>query len=387
MPYITTYPRLPVTLTHGEGVWVYDDAGKAYFDAFCGIAVTSLGHKHPAVTQAIIDQAQQLLLVSNVYGTTTRDRLSEQLTQAAGMEQVFFCNSGAEANEAALKLARLYGHQKKINNPQVIVTEQAFHGRTLATLSACGSHKFHAGFEPLVPGFVRVPYNDLEAITRVAEHSDDIVAILVEPILGESGVIIPSPGYLRGLRRLCDQHGWLLMLDEVQTGLGRTGALFAFEQEQIIPDVLTLAKALGNGYPIGACLMRGPACNLFKPGNHGSTFGGNPMATRIALTVLDAIKKEGLCANATLRGQQLLTALKTAFGHHPQISDIRGQGLMLAIEFKTLTQDLRLLGLKHGILLNVTNDKIIRLLPPLIMTETDVLELVQRLAAVIAELT
>ncbi|MCK5640418.1 MAG: aspartate aminotransferase family protein, partial [Gammaproteobacteria bacterium] len=272
---MSTYSRLPVSFTRGEGIWLWDQAGKKYMDAISGIAVCSLGHAHPAVTEAICQQAAQLVHTSNLYGIPKQEELGQTLCQLSGMDKVFFANSGAEANEAAIKLARLYGHRKGLEQPSIIVVEQSFHGRTLATLSATGNRKVQAGFEPLVKGFIRVPYDDLDAIQAVAKSSPDVVAVLVEPIQGEGGVRIPADGYLTGLRALCDEHDWLLMLDEIQTGIGRTGKMFAFQHEAIQPDVITLAKALGNGVPIGACLAKGKAAELFQPGNHGSTFGGN----------------------------------------------------------------------------------------------------------------
>jgi len=284
---MNTYARLPVAFTHGEGIYLVDTAGRRYVDAISGIAVSGLGHAHPAVTDALCDQASTLVHTSNLYGIERQRELGETLTGLAGMDRVFFCNSGAEANEAAIKLARLHGHQQGISAPQVIVMEGSFHGRTMATLTATGNRKIQAGFEPLVPGFLRAPYDDLDALRTIADNSPNVVAILVEPITGEGGIRIPAENYLGEIRALCDQRGWLMMLDEIQTGMGRTGRWFAHQHHGVMPDVMTLAKGLGNGVPIGACLARGPAADVFRPGNHGSTFGGNPLAASAALAVIE----------------------------------------------------------------------------------------------------
>ena len=373
------FSPLPVAFLRGEGAWLTDTAGKKYLDALAGIAVCVLGHAHPAVTTAIRDQAGKLLHVSNWFEIPEQARLAERLCRLAGMDNAFFCNSGAEANEAAIKLARLYGHKKGVLNPGILVTEGSFHGRTLATLSATGNRKIQAGFEPLVTGFYRVPYNDLEAVRAVAEHNKDVVAVLVEPILGEGGVHIPDPGYLAGLRELCDAHGWLFMLDEIQTGLGRTGKCFAWQHENARPDVMTLAKGLGNGVPIGACLARDAAAQVLTPGSHGSTFGGNPLACRAALAVLDVLESEKLDARAALLGARLLAGLRQALAGVGGVKDIRGKGLMLAVELDRPCQELLTLALDRGLLINVTADSVVRLLPPLILSDAEAVEIVVRL--------
>jgi acetylornithine/N-succinyldiaminopimelate aminotransferase len=365
------FAPLPVAFTRGEGAWLWDKEGRKYLDALCGVAVCGLGHAHPEISKAICDQAGKLLHTSNWYEIPLQAELSERLCRKAGMENVFFCNSGAEANEAAIKLARLYGHQKKILNPAIIVTEGSFHGRTLATLSATGNRKIQAGFEPLVTGFSRVPYNDLDAIRTVAEHNKDVVAIMVEPITGEGGISIPDTGYLRGLRDICDERGWLLILDEIQTGMCRTGKWFAFEHEGIKPDVLTLAKGLGNGVPIGACLARGVAAGVFKPGNHGSTFSGNPLVCRVGLTVIDILEKGKYDKRAAELGKRMRSGLQKALQDVSGVKEIRGQGLMLAVELDRPCKEILTLALERGLLLNVTADTVVRLLPPLVLSDAE----------------
>ena len=365
---MATYARLPVQFERGEGVWLWDTEGRQYLDALSGIAVCALGHAHPGVAQAIADQARRLVHTSNLYGITLQQQLAERLCKLSGMERAFFCNSGAEANEAAIKIARLYGHGRHIATPAIIVMENSFHGRTLATLTATGSRKVQAGFEPLVQGFIRVPYNDLQAIKTVADNSNDVVAVLVEPIQGEGGINVPDPDYLLGMRRICDDHGWLLMLDEIQTGMGRTGEWFACQHSGMLPDVITVAKALGNGVPIGACLARGTAAGLMHPGNHGTTFGGNPLATRAALAVLDAIEQERLVAHAAELGQQLLEGFRQQLAGLPGVKEIRGLGLMIGIELDRPCAELVGRALENGLLINVTAERVIRLLPPLVTT-------------------
>ncbi len=368
MTYLmNTYARQPVVFSHGDGVWLWDENGKRYLDGLAGIAVNGLGHKHPALVSALCEQANQLIHTSNIYQIRRQEQLAERLCQLSAMDNVFFCNSGCEANEAAIKLARLYGHHKGIALPNIIVMENSFHGRTMATLSATGNRKVQAGFEPLMTGFVRVPYNDITAIHHVAEHNADIVAILVEPIEGEGGIQIPNANYLHQLRKTCDAHGWLLMLDEVQTGIGRTGKLFAFQHTDILPDVLTLAKGLGSGVPIGACLARGEAANTFKPGNHGSTFGGNPLACTAGLATLTALETADLPANATRTGDFLRETFSHEFANEPSVLSIRGIGLMIGIELDRPCALLVARALEQGLLINVTAERVIRLLPPLIM--------------------
>ncbi|MEE8388828.1 MAG: aspartate aminotransferase family protein [Acidiferrobacterales bacterium] len=364
-----TYGRLPVAFERGEGAWLWDTDGNKYLDALAGIAVCALGHAHPAVTKAICDQAGTLMHTSNWYRIPTQEALAERLCTLSNMERVFFSNSGAEANEAAIKLARLYGHNKGIDIPTIIVTDQSFHGRTMATLTATGSRKIQAGFEPLVQGFARVPYNDLDAIRQVAGNNSDVVAIMVEPILGEGGVIIPDDGYLKGLREICDENGWLLILDEIQTGLCRTGKWFAGQHENVIPDVMTLAKALGNGMPIGACLARGDAAETLVAGKHGSTYGGNPLACATALAVVTTMENEKLDQVANHTGQILLEQLQDALSELEGVREVRGKGMMLAIELDRDCGELMAAALEKRLLINVTAGNVVRLLPPLILSE------------------
>jgi acetylornithine aminotransferase len=364
-----TYGRLPVVFDRGEGSWLWDTEGRQYLDALGGIAVCALGHAHPAVREALCDQAGRLIHTSNLYEIALQVRLAARLTAVAGMDRAFFANSGAEANEAAIKIARLYGHRKGIDEPAIVVMEGSFHGRTLATLSATGNRKVQAGFEPLVHGFVRVPYDDLDAVRTVARNVNNVAAVLVEPITGEGGIRVPAPGYLGGLRAICDARGWLLMLDEIQTGMGRTGRWFAYQHGSSRPDVLTTAKALGNGMPIGACLARGPAAELFQPGNHGTTFGGNPLACRAALAVIDTIERDDLVERAAVLGQRMLAGFRAALTGLPGVTDIRGAGLMLGIELDRPCGDLVTHALGAGLLINVTAGNVIRLLPPYIITD------------------
>ena len=380
---MATYRRLPVTFTHGEGAWLWDEAGKRYLDALSGIAVCGLGHAHPAVRDALCEQAGSLIHTSNLYQIAAQTELGTRLTALAGMDRVFFGNSGAEANEAAIKLARLHGHHRGIERPAILVMENSFHGRTLATLSATGNRKVQAGFEPLVQGFVRVPYNDLGAVETAAANRQDIVAVLVEPIQGEGGINIPAPDYLPRLRAICDRQGWLLMLDEIQTGMGRTGRLFAHQHTGIQPDVMTLAKGLANGVPIGACLARGVAATVLGPGSHGSTFGGNPLACRAASVVLETLESEGLVDRATDLGNQLKTGFRQALARQPGVRDIRGLGLMIGIELDRPCAELVGQALEAGLLINVTAERVIRLLPPLILERDQVALLVDRLALLI----
>lgn len=382
---MNTYARLPVTFEKGAGCWLWDSDGNKYLDAVSGIAVCNLGHAHPAVTEALCQQAGKLVHTSNLYGIANQTALGDRLAAAAGMDRVFFCNSGAEANEAAIKLARLHGHKKGIDNPTVVVMENSFHGRTLATLSATGNRKVQAGFEPLVKGFLRVPFDDLEAVENVAKHHPEVVAVLVEPVQGEGGVHVPQEKYLSALRVLCDKHGWLLMLDEIQTGMGRSGRMFAHQHEELKPDVMSVAKGLGNGMPIGACLARGEAAELFQPGNHGTTFGGNPLACAAGLAVLDTLEQENLAERAEELGLRMVTALELALGDQEYISDIRGQGLLLGIELDRPCGELVARALERGLLINVTAGNTIRLLPPLVMSDEDADYLVQGVIDLITE--
>ncbi|MDP1717928.1 MAG: aspartate aminotransferase family protein, partial [Burkholderiales bacterium] len=365
---MNTYKRLPVTFERGEGSWLWDTQGKRYLDALAGIAVCGVGHSHPKLTEVMRDQVGRLVHTSNLYGIALQERLADRMAGISGMDNIFFCNSGCEANEAAIKLARYYGHQKQIESPAIIVLEKAFHGRTIATLSATGSRKVQAGFEPLVAGFVRVPFDDLEAVRRVAENNRSVVAVLVERIQGEGGINVCDPGYLKGLREICDAHQWLLMLDEVQSGTGRTGKWFAYQHSGVRPDVVTLAKGLGNGLPIGACLAAGAAADLFKPGSHGSTFGGNPLVCAAALATLDIIEQEGLMNNAVEIGNFIRAGFAERFAGNSGVKDIRGVGLLVGIELAHPCGELVQLALDAGLLINVTADNVVRLLPPLNFT-------------------
>jgi acetylornithine aminotransferase len=363
---MNTYARLPVAFERGEGSWLWDTSGKRYLDAVAGVAVCGLGHSHPKYVAALRDQLGKLVHTSNLYQIALQEKLADRLAAISGMENVFFCNSGCEANEAAIKLARLYGHKKNIEAPAIVVLDKAFHGRTIATLSATGSRKVQAGFEPLLAGFVRVPFDDLEAVKRVAEGNRNVVAILAELLQGEGGVNVCHEGYLRGLREICDTHGWLLMLDEVQSGMGRTGKWFAFQHSGVMPDVMPLAKGLASGVPIGACLAAGPAAHLFKPGNHGSTFGGNPLACAAALATLDIIEEEKLMDNAVKVGNFIRDELRSGIGGLKGVREIRGQGLLIGVELDYPCGELVQKALDRGFLINVTVDNVIRLLPPLV---------------------
>ena len=365
---MSTYKRLPIQFERGEGIWLWDTENRQYMDALSGIAVCGLGHAHPAVTQAISDQAGKLVHTSNLYGIPLQEQLADHLCGLAKMDRVFFSNSGAEANEAAIKIARLFGHSKGVDCPAIIVMENSFHGRTLATLTATGSRKVQAGFEPLVRGFIRVPYNDLDAIRAVAANKSDAVAVLVEPVQGEGGINIPDAGYLEGIRALCDEHGWLMMLDEIQAGMGRTGKWFAYQHSGIVPDIITVAKALGNGVPIGACLAAGKAAEMMQPGSHGTTFGGNPLACRAAQAVLDTMEQDDLVMRAGELGEQLLQGLGAALKDVKGVNEVRGLGLMIGIELEQPCSELPGKALERGLLINVTAERVVRLLPPLIMT-------------------
>lgn len=373
---MSTYGRLPVAFERGEGAWLWDTQGKKYLDALAGVAVCGLGHAHPAITAALCEQAAKLVHTSNWYGIPLQERLAEELCTLSGMDKVFFGNSGAEANEAAIKLARLYGNQRKILNPTLIVTEGSFHGRTLATLTATGNRKIQAGFEPLVQGFNRVPYNDIDAIRQVGERNNDVVAVLVEPVQGEGGIVIPDRGYLTALREICDERGWLLILDEIQTGMGRTGRWFAFQHESFKPDIMTLAKALGNGVPIGACLARGAAAEVLQAGNHGSTFGGNPLACRAALAVIEVLRTDNLVARAAQLGDRILAGLRQGLDGLSGVKSVRGSGLMIGVELDRPAKDVLMHALERGLLINVTAERVVRLLPPLIYSDAQADQLV-----------
>ena len=382
---MNTYARLPVAFSHGDGSWVTDTDGKVYLDALSGIAVSTLGHNHPQLVAAIAAQAGRLLHSSNLYRIPQQEQLADKLAALSGMDEAFFCNSGCEANEAAIKLARLFGHQQGVDIPATIVMEKAFHGRTMATLSATGNRKAQAGFEPLVSGFLRVPYNDLNAIRAIARYNKNIVAVMLEIVQGEGGINTAEVDFQRGLRALCDDRGWLLICDEVQCGMGRTGSWFAFQHAGIRPDVVTLAKGLGGGVPIGACLTAGQAKGLFRPGNHGSTFGGNQLATTAALTTITVIEQDGLIDRAVVVGRLIREGLAQGLAGCRGIVDIRGQGLMIGIELDRPCAELVTRGLDVGLLINVTADKVVRLLPPLTFSTDEANELVSRLTKLILD--
>ena len=384
---MNTYGRQPVTFVKGEGVWLFDAEGNQYLDALSGVAVNGLGHTHPKMVKAISEQVAKLIHVSNIYHIAEQEALADNLAEISGMDKVFFCNSGCEANEAAIKLARLYGHNKGIENPEIIVMERSFHGRTMATLSATGNRKAQAGFEPLVSGFVRVPYDDLDAIKAIASRKNNVVAILVEPVQGEGGVHIPADmaAYLQGLRALCDINGWLLMLDEVQSGIGRTGTWFAFQHTGITPDVMSLAKGLGSGVPIGACIAKGEAAETFTYGKHGSTFGGNPLAATAGLTTLSVIEAERLRENALAMGDVICNGLRAALSGVSGVTVIRNAGLMIGVELDRPCGDLVKIALENKLLINVTAEKVVRLLPPLVINEAEAKELVSRLSILIKQ--
>ncbi len=384
---MNTYARQPITFVKGEGVWLFDADGNRYLDALAGVAVNGLGHAHPKLVKAISEQAAKLIHVSNVYHISEQERLADKLCEIAGMDRVFFCNSGCEANEASIKLARLYGHNKGIKSPEIIVMEKSFHGRTLATLSATGNRKTQAGFEPLVSGFVRVPFDDVEAVRQVAAHNKNVVAILVEPVQGEGGINIPhdASGYLEQLRKICDDNGWLLMLDEVQTGIGRTGTWFAFQHTSIVPDVMSLAKGLGSGVPIGACVAKGVAAETFTYGKHGSTFGGNPLATAAGFATLQIIEEENLRAHAEKMGDVICNGLRTALKEVVGVNVIRNAGLMIGVELDRSCGDLVKRALAEKLLINVTADNVVRLLPPLVINQGEAEQLVAILSKLIKQ--
>ncbi len=383
---MSNYGRMDVTFSHGRGAWLWDNGGRQYLDALCGIAVCGLGHAHPDVTAAIAAQATRLLHTSNLYRVERQEQLANRLTTLSKMDRVFFCNSGAEANETAIKIARKFGHDKGIARPAIVVTDGSFHGRTLATLSATGNPKIHAGFEPLVDGFIRVPYDDVDAVGNAAAHAD-VVAVLVEPVEGEGGIIVPQPRYLAALRKLCSDRGILLMLDEVQTGMGRTGRWFAHQHEDIVPDVMTLAKGLGNGVPIGACIARGAAAEVLQPGTHGSTFGGNPLVCAAALAVIETIERDGLVQRAADLGASMIKGFAQALAGNSAVTSIRGHGLMLGIELDRGCYELVKIALAQGLLINVTADKTVRLLPPLILSDDEASQVVERVARLINDFT
>ncbi|HEY7241142.1 MAG TPA: aspartate aminotransferase family protein [Burkholderiales bacterium] len=373
---MNTYARQPVAFVRGEGVWLWDEAGKKYLDALAGIAVNTLGYNHPKLTRALSERlASGVLHTSNLWRIPTQEAAADRVAEITGLDEVFFCNSGLEANEAAIKVARKYGHERGIAEPAIVVMEKAFHGRSLATLSATGSRKVQAGFEPLVSGFVRVPLNDLDAVRQVAEHNKSVVAVFVEPIQGEGGINVSRLEYLRGLKEICDRNEWLFMSDEVQCGLGRTGKWFVYQHAGFLPDVVPLAKGLGSGVPVGACVVGGRAKGVFRPGNHGSTFGGNPLAMTAVVATIDAIKEEGLLANAARVGE----VIRAGFPKRDGIAEVRGMGLMIGVEMARPCGELVRQALEAGLVLNVTADNVVRMLPPLVMNEAEAREVLARL--------
>ncbi len=380
---MNTYNRLPVSFERGERVWLWDESGKRYLDALAGIAVSGLGHGHPRLVKAIAEQAGRVMHTSNIYEIRRQEELAAKLCALSGMSEAFFCSSGSEANETAIKLARLYGHRNEVQNPAIIVMERAWHGRTLATLSATGNRKAQAGFEPLMSGFIRVPYNDTKAIQQAGDNNRNIVAVLFEVLQGEGGINVADLDYVRALRQICDERGWLLMIDEVQSGIGRTGKWFSFQHAGIQPDVITLAKGLGSGVPIGACLGAGRAAGVFKPGNHGSTFGGGPLACTAGLTTLQITEEENLLANAARQGETIRSGLRQALEGVAGVVEVRGMGLMIGVELDRPCGELVKQALAAGLLINVTSEKVIRLLPPLIINDQEAAQVVALLAPLV----
>ena len=378
-----TYKPVPVAFTHGSGAWLYTTNGKKLIDALAGIAVSGLGHAHPKLVKAIAEQAAKIIHTSNLVNIPEQASLADKLCALADMDNAFFTNSGAESNECAIKIARLYGHQRGIANPQIIVMEHAWHGRTLATLAATGSRKAQAGFEPLVTGFIRVPYNDIEAIRAIAQHNSDVVAVLTEVVQGEGGIVAARADYLKQLRELTTQKQWLLMIDEVQSGIGRTGKWFAHQWAGIVPDVMPLAKGLGSGVPVGACLAKGVAARVFRPGNHGTTFGGGPLVSVAALRTLEIMEEEGLLANAAKMGELMQNAFRVSLAGVAGVKEIRGMGLMMGIELDRPCADVVKLGLDAGVFTNVTQDSVVRILPPLIINDMEAKEIVMRISLAI----
>jgi acetylornithine/N-succinyldiaminopimelate aminotransferase len=374
---MNTYARQPVAFVRGEGVWLWDESGKKYLDALAGIAVNTLGYAHPRLTKALSERlASGVLHTSNLWRIPMQEAAADRLAEITGLDEVFFCNSGLEANEAAIKVARKYGHERGIAEPAIIVMEKAFHGRSLATLSATGSRKVQAGFEPLVSGFVRVPLNDLDAVRQVAEHNRNVAAVMVEPIQGEGGINVSRLEYLRGLKEICERNQWLFISDEVQCGLGRTGKWFVYQHAGFMPDVVPLAKGLGSGVPVGACVVGGRAKGVFKPGNHGSTFGGNPLAMTAVVTTIDTIKEDNLLANASRAGDAIRGGIPRLNG----ITEIRGMGLMIGVELGQPCGELVRQALEAGLVMNVTAENVVRMLPPLVMTEAEGRMVLERLA-------
>ena len=382
---MSTYQRLDVGFVSGQGPWLVDERGERYLDALSGIAVCGLGHAHPRIAQVVAEQAARLVHTSNLYRIPLQEKLAQRLTGIAGLERAFFCNSGAEANEAAIKICRKLAHQKRLENPVIVVMDGGFHGRTLSTLSATGNPKAREGFAPLLAGFHCIPYDNVQALLDLEGGPEQIVAVMLEPVQGENGVAMPRPGYLQALRRICDRNGWLLVLDEVQTGLCRTGAWFAYQHENIRPDIATLAKSLGNGLPIGACLAAGPAADLLTPGSHGSTFGGNPLAAAAALAVIELMDEQKLAARAAELGTIMLARFKAELGGVREVIEVRGKGLMIGIELASPCAELVARSLERRLLINVAAEKVVRLLPPLIISDAEMNEIVEGVCALIKD--
>jgi acetylornithine aminotransferase len=382
---MNTYARQPVAFVKGQGVWLWDEAGKKYLDALAGIAVNTLGHNHPRLVRALSEQIGRVIHTSNLFRVPAQEAAGDRVAEVSGLDEVFFCNSGLEANECALKVARKYAHDRGIAEPAILVMEKAFHGRSLATLSATGSRKVQAGFEPLVQGFVRVPLNDLEAVKQVAAHNRNVVAVFIEPIQGEGGINVSRLEYLRGLKEICDRHEWLFMSDEIQCGLGRSGKWFVYQHAGFLPDVLPIAKGLGSGVPVGACAVGGRAKGVFKPGNHGSTFGGNPLAMTAVVTTIDTMKDEGLLANALQVGDAIRGGLAAALQGVRGVVEVRGMGMMIGVELDRPCGELVARALEAGLVLNVTADSVIRLLPALVMGQSEGREVVERLVPLVRE--
>lgn len=382
---MSTYQRLDVGFVSGQGPWLVDERGERYLDALSGIAVCGLGHAHPRIAQVVAEQAARLVHTSNLYRIPLQEKLARRLTGIAGLERAFFCNSGAEANEAAIKICRKLAHQKRLENPVIVVMDGGFHGRTLSTLSATGNPKAREGFAPLLAGFHCIPYDDVQALLDLEGGPEQIVAVMLEPVQGENGVAVPRPGYLQALRTICDRNGWLLVLDEVQTGLCRTGAWFAYQRENIRPDIATLAKSLGNGLPIGACLAAGPAADLLTPGSHGSTFGGNPLAAAAALSVIELMDEQKLAARAAELGTIMLARFKAELGGVREVIEVRGKGLMIGIELARPCAELVARSLERRLLINVAAEKVVRLLPPLIISDAEMNEIVEGVCALIKD--
>ena len=382
---MNTYARQPVAFVRGEGVWLYDAAGNKYLDALAGLAVNTLGHNHPKLVKALSEQIARVIHISNLFEIPAQEAAADRVAEITGLDEVFFCNSGCEANEAAIKVARMYGHKRGIERPEVIVFEKAFHGRTLATLSATGSRKVQAGFEPLVPGFVRAPLDDLDAIRGIAAHNGNVVAVLIEPIQGEGGINVARMDYLRGLAEICDMNEWLFIADEIQCGVGRSGKWFVYQHAGVMPDVVPLAKGLAGGVPVGACVVGRRAKGVFKPGNHGSTFGGNPLAMTGVVTTIDAMKEQGLLANADRVGRVIRDGLAGELAGVAGLKQIRGLGLMIGVELDRPCAGLVKIGLERGLVFNVTAESVIRLLPPLVMSEGEARQVVSILAPLVKE--